>query len=142
MKTKTFDPASWGITVAGIPVTRLVKEESITVKRSEDAYKKIVGRLGEVSRSRLHDKSGEISFKLMQSSPNNDQFSALSLLDEQANAGVVPIAIKDFNSATTYTCAECWVRKNPDDNLGTEEKDRDWIFDCADLDEFFGGSIN
>jgi hypothetical protein len=142
MQTKNFDAKNWGINVNGIPVTRLVEKESITVKRSEDRYTKQVGRLGEVTRSRQHNKTGEISFKLMQSSPNNDQFSLLAQLDEQANAGIVSIVIKDFNSATEFTCAEAWIRKNPDENLGTDEKEREWVFECADLDEFFGGAIN
>jgi hypothetical protein len=142
MQTKNFDPKNWGINVSGIPVTRLVDKEAITVKRSEDRYTKQVGRLGEVTRSRQHNKTGEISFKLMQSSPNNDQFSLLAQLDEQANAGVVPIVIKDFNSTTAFTCAEAWIRKNPDETIATDEKEREWVFECADLDEFFGGAIN
>jgi hypothetical protein len=139
--TKTFDPKRWGLIVAGVPVVGLASDNMIDAKRSEDSYTKYVGVLGEVTRSRQYNKSGEITFRLMQSSPLNDVFSGLRQLDEQSNAGVVPVMLKDFNSTTSITCSEAWIRKNPDYGLGKDMKEAEWTFDCADLDEFFGGSI-
>jgi hypothetical protein len=139
--TKNFDPKRWAIIVAGVPVVGLASDSMITVKRSEDSYTKYVGVLGEVTRSRQHNKTGEFTFKLMQSSPLNDVFSGLLLLDNMSNAGVVPIVLKDFNSTTILTCGEAWIRKNPDYELGKDMKEIEWTFDAADLDEFFGGSI-
>lgn len=139
--TKTFDPKRWAFIVAGIPVVGLATDSMITVKRSEDSYTKYVGVLGEVTRSRQYNNSGEFEFKLMQSSPLNDVFSGLRLLDDMSNGGVVPIVLKDFNGATVLTCGEAWIRKNPDYELGKDMKEVVWTFDAADLEEFFGSII-
>ena len=139
--TKCYDLKKWALIVDGIPVIGVGGENVLTVKRSEDSYTKQVGVLGEVTRSKQYNKTGEIVFKLMQASPLNNVFSGLRMLDDMSNAGVVPIVLKDFNSLTIITCPEAWIRKNPDYELGKDSKEVEWTFDASDLEEFFGGSI-
>ena len=141
---KTFDIKRYAVIIGVMPVVSSglsSSEDSIQFKRSADSYTKTVGLTGEVVRSRQYDKSGECILKVMKTSPLNDYLSGLRALDEQANGGVVPIIAKHFDSLTTIATAYAWVRKNPDYPLGKEVGEVEWTLDCADLDEFFGGTL-
>jgi hypothetical protein len=141
MATKNFDPKRWGLIFGGVPLVGAAQGSFVTFKRKEDVYTMQKGVFGEVTRSRQYDITGECTVKVMQSSSMNDVFNGFLLLDKMSNAGIIPIVAKDFNSATTLTCAEAWIRKNPDYELDKDMKEIEWVFDCADLDEIFGGSI-
>ena len=68
--TKCYDLKKWALIVGGIPVIGLAGDNVLTVKRSEDSYTKQVGVLGEVTRSKQYNKTGEIVLATFQSLNN------------------------------------------------------------------------
>jgi len=118
------------------------ENSKVTVARSNDSYAKITGVDGETTRSKINDNSGEITLQLMRSSDDNDFLSELAIRDELSGDGVVTVTIKDQNGTTLHFTPSAWIRKPPDDAVEKEANAREWIFDCADLNMFSGGSVS
>ncbi len=81
-----------------------------------------------------------ITITLAQTSPSNDVLSGFMLLDETKGAGVVPIICKDNSGRSTFFAATGWVQQPPEVEFGKEITEREWVFDCTDLDIFVGGN--
>ena len=79
--TATFDFALYAVTFNGIPIVQFKEGTSIEVTRSADDWKMEIGVLGEAGWSRQYNKSGDVKFTLMQTSPSNDVLSAFQLVD-------------------------------------------------------------
>ncbi len=141
---KTFDVKRFAVIFGTMPAVTSglsAADDAIQFKRSSDSYTKTVGLCGEVTRNRQYDKSGEAIVKVKKDSMLNDYFSTLHQLDMQNNGGVIPITAKHFDSMTVIATAYGWIRKPPDYSIGKEVGEVEWTFDCADLDEFFGGQL-
>ena len=138
---RTYDPKKVAVIVGGIVMSGFAEDTYVKAERSEDAFTKKVGVDGEVSRSRQHNKSGELTISLMQSSPSNAVLSGFALLDETKGAGVVPVLVQDFSGTSIYISTKAWIRKHPAAEFGKEVGNREWVFDCDVLDPFTGGIV-
>ena len=143
---RTYDPKAVALIVGGVPIGGFADGTFLKVSRSSDSFTKITGVDGVVSRSHIHDRSGECTITLAQTSPSNDILSALYKVDEESNAGVVPILIKDNNPTlgsvgSTFVAAKAWIRKLPDAEYAKEVSNRDWVFDVDDFEIFEGGNL-
>jgi hypothetical protein len=78
----TYDPLLYAMTIGNIPVTGLAEGTYVKAKRNVDSFSRYTGTDGETSWARQHDKSGEVSFVLKQTSACNDLLSALLQADE------------------------------------------------------------
>jgi len=136
----TYDPKQVAVIVGGVPVSGFADGTFVTVERSNDLFTKVSGGDGIVSRSKSNDKSGTITITLQQTSPSNDILQGVALLDEVSNNGVVPIIIQDFSGRTTLVSAFGWVKKSPKAEFSKEITNREWAFDCADLEIKHGGN--
>jgi hypothetical protein len=134
MPVSTYDPKQVILTVGGVPITGFADGTFITVERSNDSFTKSSGADGIVTRVKQNDKSGTITCTLAQTSPSNDILSAQAVLDEQSNAGVVPVQCKDNSGRTVLFSAFAWIRKPPSVEFGKEVSNREWPMDAADLD--------
>jgi len=136
----TYDPKKVAVIVAGVPLGGFADGSFITAERSNDTFSKVSGADGVVSRAKSNDKSGSIKITLQQSSPSNDILSGIQILDEVSNAGVVLIVIQDFSGRTTLVSAFAWIKKPPSAEFSKEISNREWEFECADLDIKHGGN--
>lgn len=116
--------------------------EGITIEHTSDAFTLKVGVDGKATRNKVLDRSARITIKLMQSSAVNDLLSAVYLADRIApnGAGVGPFIIRDQNGRSVFSAAEAWIARAPDVTFDQEVQVREWVFDCAFLDEFHGGN--
>lgn len=116
--------------------------EGITIEHATDAFTKVVGIDGKVTRNKVLDRSARITIKLMQSSAANALLSVVYLADRAASngAGVAPFTITDQNGSSVFFAAEAWIARAPEVSLDQEVSVREWIFDVAFLDEFHGGN--
>lgn len=140
MPVRTYDPKQVSVLVNGIPIGGFADGTFIRAMRSNDMFTKQSGADGIVSRAKSNDLSGEITLTLAQTSPSNDVLSGIQLTDELSNNGVVPVLIKDNSGRSIYVSAFAWIRKHTEAEFGKEIANREWIFDCADLDTFTGGN--
>jgi hypothetical protein len=136
----TYDPKQVAVIVAGVPMGGFADGSFVTVERTNDTFSKVSGADGIVSRAKSNDKSGMIKITLQQTSPSNDVLQGIALLDEVSNSGVVPLIIQDFSGRSTFITAFGWVKKPPSSEFSKEVSNREWEFDCADLDIKIGGN--
>lgn len=136
----TYDPGVVTQALGPNIIGGYAEDSQITVELNSPLYTMKVGAGGEVVRSRSRDKSGTITFKLLQTSPSNDVLSALAQLD-QTGLGVVPYMLKDMLSPTTIAhAATAWISEMPKGEYGKESGDREWKVQTNNLELFFGGN--
>jgi hypothetical protein len=140
MPVRTYDPKKCIVIIGGIPMGGFADGTFVMVERSNDAFTKVSGADGGVSRAKSNDISGTLTLTLAQTSPSNDILSGFAQLDEQSNNGVVPLAITDLGGRTTCVSGFGWVKKFPSIENGKEISNREWVLDCADLNIFIGGN--
>lgn len=136
----TLDPQQYLPIVGGHIVTGFAPGTMISVSRANDTWKKTVGATGEVVRSRNRDRTGTITFTLLQTSPSNLYLSGLNHKDEALGTGIVPVQVKDNLGTTVISAPQAWVLKPADVTYGDEVESREWTLDCADLDMLVGGN--
>jgi hypothetical protein len=140
MSQKTFDPGKVVFMFLAQTAHGLAEGTFIKASRASDTYSKQVGSDGEVCRSRSRDKSGEVTLTLMQSSSFNDVLSAAAEADELAGTGVGALFIKDLRGKTLLSASNAWIRKPAEIEFAKEAGNREWVFDCADLEFVVGGA--
>jgi hypothetical protein len=137
----TYDPKKVAVIVAGVPMGGFADGSFITAERTNDSFSKVSGSDGIVSRAKSNDKSGSIKITLQQTSPSNDVLAGIQLLDEMTNTGIVPVIIQDFSGRSTFVSAFAWIKKPPAGEFTKEISNREWEFECADIDLRHGGNV-
>ena len=137
---RTYDPKLYSLVIGGVPVSGYADGTFFKATRHSDNFTKNVGTGGEVARAHQHDRSGDFTFTLQRTSLYNDVLSTLTKSDEEANTGVVPILVKDNVGATVCGASAAWVKKWPDEELGKDVNNREWVFEVENFETFKGGS--
>lgn len=128
---RTYDPTEVQVNLGTLTITGFADGTFVKVARTtSERYKKKIGAQGEVSRSKVADKSGTISITLKHTSPSN---SKLYLLDK--SPATFPITVIENGEAKFVASAtEAWIEKTPDPEFGADEANVEWTIGCADLD--------
>lgn len=129
MAVKTYDPKQIILIVGGNQMSGFADGTFITVERIEDAFSMQVGVDGEGTRSKSNNRSGRVTFSLMQSSDSNQVLSALALADDVSNAGAVPLMVKDNNGDSLYIAETAWIKKVADSPFAREAGPREWVME-------------
>jgi len=137
----TIDPAMVVTTVGKGIVGGFADGTFINVEYTADFFSKVTGSDGLTTRIKQNDFSGTITLTLKQSSLSNDFLMSLVILDRQANAGIVPVSIKDLLGTTKMVTGFAWVRKPPASVYSKNVENREWILDCATLRMYVGGNV-
>ena len=140
MAVHTYDPANVIVSIGGTPMSGFADGTFVMVSRDEDAFSKVSGADGEVSRAKSNNRSGSLTLTLMQTSMSNDILSAIALLDEVSNTGIVPVLVKEIGTDTILMSGEGWIKKIPDASYGKEVENREWVLDLATVNMFEGGN--
>lgn len=137
----TYDPEKIILAIDGISVSGFVAGDFITVRHDAPRFFKTDGIDGETTRAMNLSKSGTIEVNLMASSAANDNLTAL-LPAAQGGSPLppVPVTLKDLSGRSLAACSKAWLKTEPDLIFGKEISDNKWVFDCADLDIYYGGS--
>lgn len=137
---KTYDPKQVSMIVGTKIISGFSDNTYIQVERNEQAYNLKVGVDGEGTRAKSNNRSGKITITLMQSSPSNDDLSAIAALDEATNAGVVPVLMKDGSGTTVCAATTAWIQKYPNAELAKEVGTRAWVLETDDIEILIGGN--
>lgn len=142
MAVKTYAPCLMKIVVRGKTIDGFSEGDLVTITPDSDKFTKKVGATGEVARAANCTDAGKIKFTLLQTSDANDYFSELLLNDSRSVTGedIVSIYISDLNGTSEYAVAEAWLMKWPEASYKNEVENREWEFDCADIDWYVGGN--
>lgn len=134
----TYDPAKVIITFDSIIIHGFTDGDFVEGKFDEERYFKLRGVDGEVGRSRNPSRSGQVDINLLQTSPANDDLNKFVVGSGESKVG--PLSIQDLSGNSLLFSAKSWIKTAPDFTRGLEVGECKWVFDCADLDMFFGGT--
>jgi hypothetical protein len=138
-----YSPDLIVITWGSIIIAGAADGTFVTAERAEDGYSMKVGATGAVTRVRSLNRSGSVKITLQQSALTNDLLSAAYEADQAFNTFItLPIMIKDLNGNTLIHATNAWIKKLPSVEFGKDLSNREWTFDCANMDTFVaGGSV-
>jgi len=137
---KNFDPGRISLTWNGVLIQGVGPSTFVKCVRNEDAFKQVVGAQGDVVDVRNRNRSGVVTFTILDASPSNDSLTQLALQDEINGLGVGALMIKDLNGTTLVKCANARIKKFPDVEFGADGGTNEWAIQCAELEFFVGGS--
>lgn len=129
--TTTYASDQVVVVIQGNTIVGLMPDSGVKVERDEEAFKKVTGQDGTVSRSRNANRSGKITLVLQQTSPSNDVLTALAQLDELAGTSIGTGMVKDLSGRTLHSTNSCWVQKQPENEFGSDIKPRTWVIDTG-----------
>lgn len=132
MSTQTYSPEDVEITINGNIIGGYADGTFVTIEREADAYTKIVGADGEVTRTRNANKSGSLTLTLKQTSDSHAVLMALQNADETDDSSIFPVYVRD-NLGYEYFAEEGWIRKTPNAEYGAELSNREWLIDLAKI---------
>lgn len=118
-------------------------DDVIQMKRRNDAASDKVGAAGDMLVALSADKSGEITFKLLQASPSNAFLFDVAGRQEGGNLLFVPLYIRFFD---TYrqdigVGSGGYVKKLPDFVRGQNSNTSEWVVVVERLDLLAGGDV-
>lgn len=139
---REYDPDQIVVTFAGILCKGYADGSFVTLEEAQPRFTKKVGTDGEVTRSKVLDRSGKCTIKLMQSSEVNDQFSAIAQADLLApnGAGVGALEIRDIFGTSLHHAAEAWIAEVPKPDWDKEATAREWVIEFASIESLHGGN--
>lgn len=140
MTVKTYSPKDISIVVAGATISGYAEGTFCNIERSADAFTKVVGAGGEVTRTASADRSGTITITLLQTSSSNDILSSLQQADELSLTGKFPVLIKDNFGNSLHEASTAWIMKVADAEYAAEMGSREWTIECSDLISFVGSN--
>lgn len=140
MATKTYNPKRVLVSFANQLITGFMDGTFIAATRNDDSFTIAVGTDGEVARSASANRSGRVTFTLMQTSASNDALAAQMAIDELTNLGTGALFIKDASGRTLISAAEAWIVKPADGEFAKEIGPREWIIETGNLEIVNGGN--
>ena len=136
----TYNPALVLVSFAGVPLSGFADGTFIEIERNVDAFEVTVGAGGETVRTQSQNRSGKITFTVLQSSIANDILDAKATADELTGTGAASFFMKDLNGTTICTAANCWVKKKAAIKRGKEISNSEWVLE-TDLLDMHPGSL-
>jgi len=136
----TWDASKLKNTVGPYTLKGLAEGDFLDIAQHEVSFVMGIGATGEGVRSKTNNRSGSFTYRLMQTSEDNQKMETIRALDSLANAGIIPISVSDISGFDEHIAPECWIRKPPDVTYGRDAGMREWIFDTADISMFCGGN--
>jgi hypothetical protein len=121
----------WG----AITMTGVGSDDFCKVERIEDSFKSKAGAFGDVVRSRMLDRRGKITVKLLKTSSTNIALRAAILLDENSNNGlsIFPAMVKDYGGNALWTATYAWLTRPASGEMAAEAGVDEWTLEVAEL---------
>jgi len=129
------------VLVNGIRMTNWSDDDdALTIERLEDAAMHKVGVDGKMSVAISANKSGQITIKLMQTSPSNKFLNALHGTQGEGPFTFVPItvAFSDLYRQDSAVAAAGYLKKLPDIKRGGPVNVQEWAIVVERLDVLLG----
>lgn len=131
----SYSPKDVNISFFGIAIEGFAPDSFIRARRNSDILNETVGASGELSLTRVADKTGEIEIELMQTAESNLLLSGLMYAME-FDGGVIPVGelmIQDPSGSALVIASNAYVKSMPEVELGAEQSSRTWTFGCENM---------
>lgn len=115
-------------------------EEGITISMAGDKNTMTIGADGEGMHSLHADKSGQITVRLLKTSPQNAKLMALYDAQSLSSSawGMNVITVANSASIDIHTGRKCAFRKKPDMRYAKDGDIVEWVFDAVKIDSILG----
>jgi hypothetical protein len=115
-------------------------DDSIMIKRREDGITDKIGADGKMALARSANKSGEITLKLMQTSPSNHVLVEIYTLQQQKGGKFIPIQVlfQDVNRQDRAAAVAGYIKNLPEITRGAAVNTQEWVIVCESLDVRLG----
>lgn len=140
MSVRTIDPKQTLVLIGGVAMSGFADGTFIEIVSDAQQFTKVVGADGYTTRVKTNNYNATLTLTLAQSSPSNDVLSGFLALDKAANAGVVPVLIKDMTGNTLIFSSTSWIQQFPDITYSNEMTERAWTIELVDLDVVVGSN--
>ena len=117
-----------------------VAEEGITFAMAGDKNTMTIGADGHGMHSLHADKSGQVTIRLLKTSPTNAKLSNLFDI-QQSNSrkwGKNTITLNNVGAGDNNTASECAFKKRPDYKAAKDGDIIEWVFDAISIDQKLG----
>jgi len=129
------------VLVNGVEITGWAEgDDVIKISRRTDSASDKVGAGGDMMVSITSDKSGEITFKLQQTSSSNKYLTDIVARQEAGAAAFVPVTVlfQDTYRNDLATGTVGYIKKPSDMTRGTQASDTEWTMVVERLDMLLG----
>lgn len=115
-------------------------EEGITIDMGGDKNTMLIGADGEGMHSLHADKSGQITIRLLKTSPQNAKLMAMYIAQTTASNlhGQNTITITNTKSGDVTVARECAFKKKPSIVYAKDGNIQEWVFDAIKIDTVLG----
>lgn len=137
---KNYDPRTIVLSWQGFVISGFMDGDFITIERNEDSFSPAVGSIGDVTRVRSLDKTGNITFTLKAESDSNAFLSSQMVADEATGAAYGPVVVEDLNGNSLYTSENAWLAKPADVTFSNDASGREWTLQCDKLEMSSNGA--
>lgn len=130
-----YSPKDVNISFSGIAITGFAPDSFIRLSRNSDMLGETVGAAGELSLTKIADRTGSIEIELMQTAESNLLLSTLALATE--NGGPITVGtlmIQDPSGSVMAVALNAYLKAYPDVELGADQNTKTWMFGCEDLE--------
>lgn len=130
-----YSPKDVAISFNGIAITGVAPDSFVRLRRNSDLLGETVGAAGELSLTKIADRTGEVEIELMQTSGSNLLLSAVALATE--NGGPVTVGvlmIQDPSGSVLATALNAYLKSLPEVELGADQNSKTWTFGCEVLE--------
>lgn len=130
-----YSPKDVAISFNGIAITGFAPDSFVRLRRNSALLGETVGAAGELSLTKIADRTGEVEIELMQTSASNLLLSAIALATE--NGGPVTVGvlmIQDPSGSVLATALNAYMKSFPEVELGAEQNSKTWTFGCEVLE--------
>lgn len=141
MPVSNYDPGKVAVIVGAKILSGYSDDAQVSIERMTATFAESVGSDGHVTRSASRDYRGTITVTLMQSSPSNDDLTALALADELNGSGMFPVIVRDASGTTICSGDAAWVTQIASAEFGRSISNRTWTIRVATLVMNVGGNM-
>jgi hypothetical protein len=115
-------------------------EEGITVAAAEDKNIMTMGADGNGQHSLVASDAGQLTVRLLKTSPVNAQLMAMYNLQSSSSAlwGANLVTLTDSSRGDFVACQGVAFKKVPDLNYAKEGGFNEWVFDALKIDRILG----
>lgn len=130
-----YSPKDVNVSFNGIAITGFAPDSFIRLSRNSELLGETVGAAGELSLTKIADRTGAIEIELMQTAETNLLLSALALATE--NGGPITVGtlmIQDPSGSVLAVALNAYLKAFPDVELGADQNTKTWMFGCETLE--------
>ena len=131
----TYSPrqvtVNWGGTV---PIKHFAEGTAIEITRSTDNSTQAIGMQGDVAHTFIADKTGTVSFTILQTGETNRILSAIQMAQDASNDLYrADLNIVDLSGSSLCLARGCHIKTTPSYSLGDSQSSKTWVFFSEEL---------